>query len=355
MREKRKRLLDEAEVDCVVLVNIEGSSRPSLVYYTGFTGTFATLVLSSKGEWLITDPRYTEQAKGQTGMEIVLYTGKVKFTEFLKSFLKDHGCRKVGIEKERLSVKFYEDAFSEFEVEGVDGIIRSHRMVKDDGELSKIKRAIEIAEKAFLDTLDFIKAGRAEREVAAYLEYRMKSLGAEGASFETIIASGPRSALPHGIASSKVIEEGDVIVVDFGAVYEGYVSDLTRVVSVGEPSDEVRKVHEIVLKAQRAAIEGARPGMKGKEIDALARRVIEDAGHGELFGHGLGHGIGLEVHEAPRISRLGEDEIKEDMVFTIEPGIYFEGRFGIRIEDDVVMRESGVEVLSSLERDIFVV
>lgn len=354
-RDRRENLLKESGADCVVLVNIEGSSRPSLIYYTGFTGTFATLVISKIGEWLITDSRYTEQAAKQTKMSIVKYGASKNFYEFLRDFIKEKKCNFIGVEKERLSVKVFESIFNGFEIVEVDQIIRNQRMIKSKQEIEKIEKAIDIAQKAFLEMMNFIKAGRTEREVAAYLEYKMKSLGAEGPSFDTIIASGYRSAMPHGVASNKVIEEGDLIVVDFGCIYDGYVSDITRVVSVGEPTDEMRKVHSIVLNAQREAIENAKNGMRGDEIDNFARRYIERAGYGDKFGHGLGHGIGLEVHEAPRVSKLSKDIIKKGMVFTIEPGIYLEGKFGVRIEDDVVMEKDRVRVLTSLDRDIFVI
>ena len=354
-RDRRENLLKESGADCVVLVNIEGSSRPSLIYYTGFTGTFATLVISKIGEWLITDSRYTEQAAKQTKMSIVKYGASKNFYEFLRDFIKEKKCNLIGVEKERLSVKVFESIFNGFEIVEVDQIIRNQRMIKSKQEIEKIEKAIDIAQKAFLEMMNFIKSGRTEREVAAYLEYKMKSLGAEGPSFDTIIASGYRSAMPHGVASNKVIEEGDLIVVDFGCIYDGYVSDITRVVSVGEPTDEMRKVHSIVLNAQREAIENAKNGMRGDEIDNFARRYIERAGYGDKFGHGLGHGIGLEVHEAPRVSKLSKDIIKKGMVFTIEPGIYLEGKFGVRIEDDVVMEKDRVSVLTSLDRDIFVI
>ncbi len=354
-RDRRENLLKESGADCVVLVNIEGSSRPSLIYYTGFTGTFATLVISKIGEWLITDSRYTEQAAKQTKMSIVKYGASKNFYEFLRDFIKEKKCNLIGVEKERLSVKVFESIFNGFEIVEVDQIIRNQRMIKSKQEIEKIEKAIDIAQKAFLEMMNFIKAGRTEREVAAYLEYKMKSLGAEGPSFDTIIASGYRSAMPHGVASNKVIEEGDLIVVDFGCIYDGYVSDITRVVSVGEPTDEMRKVHSIVLNAQREAIENAKNGMRGDEIDNFARRYIERAGYGDKFGHGLGHGIGLEVHEAPRVSKLSKDIIKKGMVFTIEPGIYLEGKFGVRIEDDIVMEKDRVSVLTSLDRDIFVI
>ncbi len=354
-RDRREKLLEKSGADCVVLINIEGSSRPSLIYYTGFTGTFATLVVSKSGEWLITDSRYTEQAAKQTGMSIIRYESNKNFYEFLRDFIEEKRCGIIGVEKERLSVKIFEMIFKGFEVVEIDQISREQRMVKSEEELEKIKKAIDIAQRAFLEMISFIKVGRTEREVAAYLEYEMKSLGAEGPSFDTIIASGYRSAMPHGVASDKEIEEGDLIVVDFGCVYDGYVSDITRVVSVGEPTDEMRKIHSIVLNAQREAMEKAKNGMRGDEIDGFARSYIERAGYGDKFGHGLGHGIGLEIHEAPRVSRLSRDFIREGMVFTIEPGIYLEGKFGVRIEDDVVMGKEGVKVLTSLDRDIFVV
>ena len=357
-KERRKRLFEESEADAILLVNIEGSSKPSLIYYTGFTGTFATLLLTKDEEIFITDPRYTEQAKKQTGMEVLEYRPNKLFHEFLAEIINDKKLKKIAIEKERITVDFLEKLSGKIEnVEfvKVDDVIKKHRMIKDEEEVEKIKKAIEIAEKAFLDMLDFIKAGKTEKEVAAYLEYRMKVHGAERIGFETILASGARAALPHGIASDKVIEEGDIIVVDFGCVYEGYHSDLTRMVAIGEPGHEVRRVHDIVFEAQAKAIKGAKLGMTGKEIDSIARQHIESKGYKKEFGHGLGHGVGLEIHEAPRVSPMGKEEIVEGVVFTIEPGIYLEGQFGIRIEDDVIMRKDGVEVLSTLDRGIYMV
>ncbi|MCD6449409.1 MAG: aminopeptidase P family protein [Thermotogaceae bacterium] len=357
-KERRERLLEESEAEAVLLVNIEGSSKPSIIYYTGFSGTFAALLLTKDEEIFITDPRYTEQAKKQTGMKVLEFRGNKFFHEFLADIINDKRLKKIAIEKERISVDFFEklsEKLGNVEFGKVDGIIKKHRMVKDETEVKKLKKAIQIAEKAFLDMLDFIKEGKTEKEIAAYLEYRMKVYGAERAGFETILASGPRSALPHGIASDKVIEDGDIIVVDFGCVYEGYHSDLTRMVAIGEPGHEVRKVHDIVFNAQIKAIKEAKPGMTGKEIDAIARTYIESKGYKKEFGHGLGHGVGLEIHESPRISPMGKEEIVKGVVFTIEPGIYLEGQFGIRIEDDVIMRKDGVEVLSTLDRKIYMV
>ncbi len=356
-RTRRERLLEESGADCVVLINIEGSSRPSLTYYTGFTGTFATLILSRRGEWLVTDPRYTEQARDQTGMEILEYRAEKRFPEFLADLVSDRGCKRLGLEKSRLSLSFFEDFsknLKDVEFVSVDEVIRSHRMVKEPWEVERIRKAVEIAQKTFLETLDFLKVGMSEREVASYMEYRMKTLGAESPAFETIVASGSRSALPHGIASSKILEEGDVIVFDFGAVYEGYVSDITRMVSLGTPSERVLEVHEAVKRAQDLVFEKVRPGMRGREIDSIAREYLDDMGYGEKFGHGLGHGIGLEVHEYPSINRLGEKIVEPGMVFTVEPGVYIEGEFGVRIEEDVLMTEDGLEILTDLDRDIFV-
>ena len=289
-------------------------------------------------------------------MEIVEYRAQKKFFDFLAEFLSDRGCKRIGIEKTRLSVFNFEELLKRLNVEfvGIDEIVVSHRRIKSSEEVDKIKKAIDIAQKAFLDTLDVLKAGMTEKEIAAYLEYRMKVLGGDVA-FETIVASGKRSAMPHGAASSKVIEEGDVIVFDFGAVYEGYHSDITRMVVLKDASDEYMKIHELVLRAQDEVFKRAKPGMKGKEIDSLARDVIKDAGFEKNFGHGLGHGIGLEIHEKPRVSPLSDEEITPGMVFTVEPGIYFEGKFGVRVEEDVVMRDDGVEVLTSLDRTPFIV
>ena len=215
------------------------------------------------------------------------------------------------------------------------------RMLKDEDEIALIQRAAEIADAAFAHILGFLKPGLTEKEVALELEIFMRKQGASGPSFETIVASGWRSSLPHGVASDKVLESGDFVKMDFGAMYDGYCSDLTRTVVLGQPSERQREIYTIVLEAQKLAIDAAKAGMTGAELDKIARDHITSHGYGETFGHSLGHGIGLEIHEGPRIGATGSDLLKPGMVITIEPGIYLSKWGGVRIEDDVLLLPDG--------------
>ena len=225
-------------------------------------------------------------------------------------------------------------------------VVESLRAVKDEGERDAIRKAAAIADRAFERILEELRPGRTEREIALRLEFMMREMGADGASFDIIVASGPRSALPHGVASDRVLEKGDLVTLDFGASYRGYCSDITRTVVLGEPNDAQRRIYETVREAQQAAVDAIRPGMTGKEADRVARDRIKASGYEKYFGHGTGHGLGMEVHEAPRLSPRGEEILEPGMVVTVEPGIYLPEFGGVRIEDDVIVTEDGREVLT---------
>lgn len=228
-------------------------------------------------------------------------------------------------------------------------------MIKDETELGLMRRAAEIADQAFAEVLPLVKPGVAERDLAAELEYRMKRLGAEGPAFETIVASGFRSSLPHGRASEKRIEHGDFVTFDFGAIYRGYCSDMTRTVVVGEPTEKQREIYGIVLEAQRRGVAACRAGITGKELDAVCRSYIAEKGYGEAFGHGTGHGVGRFIHEGPKVSLRGEnDRLEAGMVVTIEPGIYLPGWGGVRIEDMVLVTETGCEPFTKTPKDLLI-
>lgn len=328
----------------------------SIQYFCGFSGTEGTLLFAFDSVKFFTDFRYKEQATNtlkRTPIELVIF--KDKFETIIKE-LEKLRLKKLGVEEDYLPLLFSNKLKDiALELVPIQSLINEIRATKDEEEINAIRASLRIAERAFIDTLKKISVGNSELEVAALLEYRMKSLGAEKFPFDTIVASAERSAMPHGVASDRKIGHDELVLFDFGCKFKGYCSDLTRVICMCKPNKEVERLQRIVLKAQKAAFETVRAGVDVREVDAAARKVIEREGLGEFFGHGLGHGLGLDVHEYPRVSPTGQGKLKEGMVFTVEPGIYLEGRFGVRIEDVVVVTSSGLDVLSRLKRDVEVV
>lgn len=330
--------------------------KENYMYMSGFTGTSAYLIITQHDAVLVTDFRYREQAEIEASLyEVVQFQGDVHFT--LEEQLKAKGVKRLGFEGSFLSY----DRYMEFKSKlGVDemvpmgGIIESLRVIKDEKEIEIIKKAVEIADMAFSHILGLLKPGVRETEVAAELEYHMKKLGASGASFETIVASGKRSSMPHGVASEKALEKGDAITLDFGAVYKGYCSDMTRTVFLGKPGAELEKIYRIVLEAQEEAMEKAAKGLKGSEIDRIARDIIAREGYGDYFGHGLGHGVGLEIHEEPRLSTGSSTTMENGMTVTVEPGIYISGLGGVRIEDIIVINGDNPIVLTKSPKEMII-
>jgi len=235
-----------------------------------------------------------------------------------------------------------------------ESLVEELRIIKDESEIEKIKKAVEIADQGFQFLIDFIEPGKSEKEVALELEFFMKRQGGEANAFDFIVASGKRGALPHGVASEKKIELGDLVTIDFGTVYQGYHSDITRTLAVGEPTAKLRDIYELVLTAQEKVIAEIKAGMDCFDADKIARDFIAEAGYKDNFGHGLGHGVGLEIHEAPRLSYTSEAVLKAGMVVTDEPGIYVSGLGGVRIEDDLLITESGCEVLNSAPKELII-
>ena len=340
-----KPLLDERKLDLLLITKIV-----NVQYLTGFTGSSGFVVVDEKGCLFLTDPRYTEQAKREcTGWEVEEIRG-VKLSHWLKA---RYSPSRVGVDEwvyagslERMKKEL--DS-AEFEV--VFNVVEPLRVKKHEWELERIKTALAVAEEAFTETLEYVKPGVMERDLALELEFRMRRKGAKSASFDIIVASGYRSSLPHGVASSKRIKEGELILFDFGCVYEGYCSDITRVVKLGRVLEEEKRIWRIVVDALESAVIGVKEGMQASQLHGIAQSVIEEAGFGRFFGHGLGHGVGREIHEAPSISPLSEDRIERGAVFTVEPGIYLPSRFGVRIEDMIYMGGEP-EVLTTLYREI---
>ncbi|GEN32835.1 M24 family metallopeptidase [Aneurinibacillus danicus] len=326
-------------------------------YITGFTGSSGCCLVTESAADLITDFRYIEQAIRQApAFEIVRHQADMLETVIERA--KRYGVKRLGFEKSHVTYALYQrlaELADGIKLVPVSGVVEASRLVKTADELQVIREATEIADKAFAHILNFIKPGVTELAVANELEFYMRSLGAASSSFDIIVASGARSALPHGVASDKVIEKGEMVTLDFGAYHKGYCSDITRTIAVGEPGEKMREIYNIVLRAQLNGVNKIGAGMTGKEADALTRDIILEAGYGPYFGHSTGHGIGLEVHEGPTLSVRGEQKLEPGMVVTIEPGIYLEGEGGVRIEDDVVITENGCEILTRSPKELLVI
>lgn len=327
----------------------------NLRYLTGFTGTTGVAFITLEEAYFITDFRYTEQAREQCpGYTIVKNTGPI--FEVVAELSEKDQVENVAFEEATVTFNQYVmlEELIEADLLPVAGLIETLREVKDAEEVGIIKQACAIADKAFAHILTYIKPGMTEIQVANELDFFMRSLGATGVSFDTIVASGVRSAMPHGVASEKIIEQGDFITIDFGCYYNGYVSDMTRTFSLGEPSEQLKEIYAIVKEAQQRVLNEAKPGMTGVELDAIARDYITEKGYGEAFGHSTGHGIGLEIHEGPNVSKLAEKVFVPGNVITNEPGIYLPGIGGVRIEDDMLVTEDGIERLTHSPKELII-
>lgn len=321
-------------------------------YLTGFTGTAGYVLVTEHDVVLLTDSRYREQAERQCPGVTVVQHGPEVWTD-LGRCLEERGIGRIGFESEHVSVaqhKRMQAAAPQLDWQATAAVVERLRMIKDAGELAALERSQAVLERAFAATLPFIRPGVRERDVAVRFHIAALEQGADGLAFDTIVASGWRAALPHGVAGDKVIEDGDWLTLDLGVMVDGYASDMTRTFVVGRASERQRKVYEIVLEAQQAALAAIRAGRTGREIDAVARDVIRAAGYGEHFGHGLGHGIGLNIHEGPRLAPSSEHVLEPGMVVTVEPGIYLPGEGGVRIEDVVVVEADGCRNLTSVDK-----
>lgn len=338
--------------------NIDGllvTNMFNVRYLANFTGSTGLVVVTKENAYFVTDFRYTEQAAAEAkGFEIIKNEGSI-FEEVAK-IVKNNAIEKLGFEQENVTYATFNQIndLIPCELVPVTGLVEKLREVKTDDEIALIKEAINITEKAYDYILGFVKPGVTEIEVANELDFYMRKEGAQSVSFDTIVASGLRSAMPHGVASEKVIEEGDMVTIDFGCYYNGYVSDMTRTFAVGDPGDELKEIYEIVYQANKKVNESAKAGMTGAELDAIARDYIAEHGYGPQFGHTLGHGIGLEVHEGPSLSFRNEEKLVVNNIVTNEPGIYVPGLGGVRIEDDLVIKENGVEVLMTTPKELII-
>lgn len=345
------RVFDSA--DCALI-----TSDVNRRYFTGMKSSAGVILAFPDKAYLLIDFRYIEKARATVKDAEVIELKKL--CPQLKELISRHGAKSMAIESETLTVKeynAYRHFFPDMTINGGDELsnaINELRAVKSAEETECIRKAQEIAEKSLEELKPFIRAGVTERAVALELNRLMFENGAEDLSFDTIVLSGTNTSMPHGVPSDKKIEEGEFVLMDFGAVWNGYHSDMTRTVCVGEPTDEMRKVYDIVLRAQLAGIAAARAGITGSELDKTARDIIGAEGYGDCFGHSLGHGVGLEIHEKPNASPNYKLPLMAGAVVTVEPGIYIAGKFGVRIEDFVILNENGCENLTKSDKNLII-
>lgn len=344
----RARLADEGLP--ALLISNDTNRR----YISGFTGSAGFLLVTADNALLLTDFRYTEQAAEQAPEFDVRLLQRGLLREF-EGLQKELGLTRLGFESTHITYRQYQDMSGAASAAGIDlspveNIVEPLRAVKDPDEIAAIERAVAIADMAVEQVSAAISPGQTELDVAWQIEKTMREAGAEGMAFEVIVGSGPRGAMPHARPTDRKIAAGEPIVLDLGCIVDGYRSDLTRTVCIGTPDQKYLDVWNLVLHAQREAETKAKPGMKAGEVDKIARDIIAEAGYGECFGHSLGHGIGLETHEGPFVRSGGEEILREGMVFSVEPGVYLPGEFGVRIEDLVILDSVGAQVLSKAKK-----
>ncbi len=348
--EKLRTIPEKLGVDALLV-----TSSVNRQYATGFRSSAGVAVIGAEVSWFFTDFRYIEAANNKIdGFEIVMVDSGRNYAALINEKLKETGFKRLAFENLAMSLSEYEDWKNKLNCELVPAgnAFFEARRSKEPWEIELMIKAQRIAEAALEETLKMIKPGVTEKEIAASLIHHILISEADDTSFNPIVVSGPNSSMPHGSPSTRKVQNGDFITMDFGAKYQGYCSDMTRTVAVGYVTDEMRKVYNTVLEAQLAGIAAARAGIKGKEIDAASRKVIEDAGYGQYFGHSFGHSLGLEVHEPPNASPTEETIMPVGDVISAEPGIYIPGKFGVRIEDVIVLREDGCDNLMLANKEL---
>jgi len=350
-REKLRRLMRKTEVEALLVTN-----RSNVTYLTGFTGEDSYLLVTRDKELLITDSRFaTQLAEECPGLDLEVRTQKLQMIDALHRVIKGVKPKRLGVEAASMTVALKESLekkLARVEFISTNGLVEQLREIKDRDEIAAIRRAVLHAERAFKVIRASLRLEQTELQVATELEYQIRGFGGAGCGFPSIVAVGPRAALPHAPPGQQLIGDSNFVLIDWGARSPLYTSDLTRVLVTGKISPKLERIYGVVLKAQLAAIAAIRPGVRACDVDDAARSVIDKAGYGRQFGHGTGHGIGLDIHETPRLSTLLERPLKAGMVITVEPGIYLPGWGGVRIEDDVLVTRDGHEVLSSLEKQL---
>ena len=337
------------------------TNETNVYYFSGIRNSEGKILLFKDEVYLLVDFRYSETARNNCKSCKVFEFRNLR--EDIKELMTKHGAKALYIENEDVTLRAYNsyvEYFSQFGIEimnenALSKAITNLRLIKSEEEIEYIAEAQRITEKAYTEVLNFVKPGVTERKVALELEYLMKQYGASHVSFDLITITGKKTSLPHGVPSDGIIAEGDFFTMDIGALYNGYHSDMTRTVAVKSCSDYQREIYDIVYKAQTTALEAVKAGVKAFDIDKIARDIITEAGYGKEFGHSTGHGVGLYIHEEPYVSTRGEAILSENMVITVEPGIYLEGKFGVRIEDMVLVKENGYRNFATLPKELIIV
>jgi Xaa-Pro aminopeptidase len=341
--------IEEAGIDALFV-----SFLPNVRYLTGFTGSNALLLLARDGSWLFTDPRYDIQAREETSCKVSVARGPLWRAAL--QMVRRKRWKQIGFESARLTYEAYQSIQKELpsavSLRPTSAIVETIRMVKSEDEIALVRESVHTCSSAFERTVRKLKTGVSEIELAAELDYQMRRLGAERPSFDTIVASGPRSALPHASPTGNRIEPDQLLLVDMGASRRGYASDMTRMLYPGKPAAKVKRTYRAVLEAQLAAIDAVRDGVTAESVDRAARSVLKTEGLEEAFVHSTGHGLGLEIHEPPRLGRGEKTVLRAGMLVTIEPGVYLEGFGGIRIEDTVLVTSNGCEVLTPTSKEL---
>ncbi|MEP7146467.1 MAG: Xaa-Pro peptidase family protein [bacterium] len=331
---------------------------PNIRYISGFSGSAASILLLKEKNYFVSDFRYKSQSSNEvySDFEIIIYIQNSML--FLKDINEKDSIKRIGFESNFMNyaeVENLRNEFKEIEFVPVDSMIEKIVSRKNEEEIKKTKKAVEITDKTFTELLKIIKPGMTEREVSAHISYLQKMFGADCDSFEPIVASGERSAFPHARPTDKQIQKNELLQLDFGCDVEGMKSDMSRTIAIGDVSDECKKIYSIVKEAQQIALDKVKAGITGKNLDAYARDYIKKEGYGNNFGHGLGHGLGYDIHEKPAMNERSDYVLEVNNIITIEPGIYIEGMGGVRIEDDVVVKEDGCDILNRSSKDLIII
>ncbi len=345
--------LNTHKIDALVVTKL-----PNVRYLSGFSGSAGYLVLAQKAKYFVSDFRYKIQASREINKSLRVKIDKQGSFDFIREISEKYGLKRIGFESGAMvysQVQILKKVLKGKKLVPVDGLIEQFTTVKTNDEIDNIRYAVKITDKVFSKLLAFIKPGITETDIAAELTYLQIKGGASGNSFSPIVASGENSAFPHAQPTNRKLKSGDLLTLDFGCIYNGFCSDMTRTIGIGKLSAEAKKIYQIVSDAQQLAINSIAKNKSTKVVDSVARNYIHSKGYGKYFGHGLGHGLGIEVHENPRLNQISNSILTEGNVVTVEPGIYIENFGGVRIEDDVIVTEDGCEVLNSSPKELIII